>query len=519
MERGRMLKIFNTLTGQKEIFEPLKPKRVGMYACGVTVYDYSHLGHARSALVFDVIRNYLRFSGYVVKYVRNFTDIDDKIINRASEEGKTWKEIAKKYLLAYKVDMKRLGVAPAWREPKATKHIKGIIRLIQTLIEKGHSYRLNGDVYYEVKTYPAYGCLSKRKAEDLLAGARVEVDERKRDPMDFALWKSSKAGEPAWDSPWGRGRPGWHIECSAMSMKHLGKTFDIHGGGMDLIFPHHENEIAQSCAATGKEFARYWVHNGFVQVNQEKMSKSLGNFFTVREIFEKWNSQWRTKDESKRDRLTAEVLRYFLLTTHYRSPLDFSDVSLQEAKSALDGFYDLFKRLHESSVETRVSDVRVKQAIEELENSFRQAMDDDFNTPAAIAALHRLRGEINRLPESGLSRQVREETVKAFRKHGKVFGLLRIRVKDWEFNPPTDWMDQGTQSSFPPQVKKWHPGYSGEITQPNTLSDEEIQEKVEERNEARRHKDFMRADAIRNELASFGIILEDRPDGTTRWKR
>ncbi|MGH7207338.1 MAG: cysteine--tRNA ligase, partial [Nitrospiraceae bacterium] len=423
-----MLKIYNTLSGQKEIFEPLEPKTVRMYACGVTVYDYSHLGHARSALVFDVIRKYLQHSGYAVKYVRNFTDVDDKIINRASEEGRTSAEIAEAYLLAYEEDMKRLGVAPADVEPKATEHIADIIQMIQTLIEKGHAYRLNGDVYYEVKTYPAYGRLSKRKAEDLLAGARVEVDERKRSPMDFALWKSSKPGEPAWDSPWGPGRPGWHIECSAMSMKHLGKTFDIHGGGMDLIFPHHENEIAQSCAATGKEFARYWVHNGFVQINQEKMSKSLGNFFTIREVFEKWNMQWRTKDESKRNRLTAEALRYFLLTTHYRSPLDFSDVGLQEAKSALDGFYDLLKRLQDSSVETTTSDVRVKQAIEELESSFRQAMDDDFNTPAAIAALHRLRGEINRLPESGLSPQVREETVKAFRKHGDVFGLFQIRV-------------------------------------------------------------------------------------------
>ncbi|MGH7253243.1 MAG: cysteine--tRNA ligase, partial [Nitrospiraceae bacterium] len=287
-----MLKIYNTLSSQKEIFEPLEPKTVRMYACGVTVYDYSHLGHARSALVFDVIRKYLQHSGYAVKYVRNFTDVDDKIINRASEEGRTSAEIAEAYLLAYEEDMKRLGVAPADVEPKATEHIADIIQMIQTLIEKGHAYRLNGDVYYEVKTYPAYGRLSKRKAEDLLAGARVEVDERKRNPMDFALWKSSKPSEPAWDSPWGPGRPGWHIECSAMSIRHLGETFDIHGGGMDLIFPHHENEIAQSCAATGKEFARYWVHNGFVQINQEKMSKSLGNFFTIREVFEKWNRQW-----------------------------------------------------------------------------------------------------------------------------------------------------------------------------------------------------------------------------------
>jgi cysteinyl-tRNA synthetase len=508
MERGRMLKVFNTLTGQKEIFEPLKPKRVGMYACGVTVYDYSHIGHARSALVFDVIRNYLRFSGYAVKYVRNFTDVDDKIINRASEEGKTWKEIAKKYLLAYKDDMKRLGVVEADVEPKATEHIPGIIRLIRTLIEKGHAYRLNGDVYYEVKTYPAYGRLSKRKAEDLLAGARVEVDERKRDPMDFALWKSSKAGEPAWDSPWGRGRPGWHIECSAMSMKHLGKTFDIHGGGMDLIFPHHENEIAQSCAATGKEFARYWVHNGFVQVNQEKMSKSLGNFFTIREVFEKWNMQWRTKVKSKRDRLTAEALRYFLLTTHYRSPLDFSDVGLQEARSALNGFYDLFKRLRESPVETRVSDVRVNQAIRELENSFRQAMDDDFNTPAAIAAFHHLRGEINRLPESGLSRPVREKTVKAFRQHGKVFGLFQVPVRDWEFRPLVVPVGQATETDT-----------ALPITVKSVLKDSEIEKMLRERNEARSRKDFKRADEIRQFLKSNDIILEDRSDGTTRWKR
>jgi cysteinyl-tRNA synthetase len=522
MERGRMLKVFNTLTGRKEVFEPLEPKTVGMYACGVTVYDYSHLGHARSALVFDVIRNYLRYSGYAVKYVRNFTDIDDKIINRASEEGKTSTEIAEKYFLAYQDDMKRLGVAPADVEPKATEHIPDIITMIQALIAKGHAYRLNGDVYYEVKTYPAYGRLSKRKAEDLLAGARVEVDERKRDPMDFALWKSSKAGEPAWDSPWGRGRPGWHIECSAMSMKHLGDTFDIHGGGQDLIFPHHENEIAQSCAATGKEFARYWVHNGFVQVNQEKMSKSLGNFFTIREVFEKWNRQWRTEDVSKRDRLTAEALRYFLLTTHYRSPLDFSDVGLQEAKNALDGFYDLFKRLQESSVETTTSDVRVKQAIEELENSFRQAMDDDFNMPAAIAALHRLRGEINKLPESGLSRQVREGTVRAFREHGNVFGLFQIQVKDWEF-VPTGWMDQSTQTSLPPQPKREHPAHGFTIPGPPVPlieEEKEIQRKVDERKEARQREDFKRADEIRKELwERYHVTLEDRPDGTTRWKR
>ncbi len=311
-----MLRIYNTLTGRKEPFEPLNPGTVRLYACGVTVYDECHLGHARSALVFEVIRNFLRASGFAVTFVRNFTDVDDKILNRATQEGVAWTEIVERYLQAYRRDMGRLGIAPADIEPLATAHIPDIIRMIQTLLAKGHAYRLNGDVYYEVATYPAYGQLSKRNPEDLLAGARVDVDERKRNPMDFALWKASKPGEPAWESPWGGGRPGWHIECSAMSIRHLGETFDIHGGGMDLIFPHHENEIAQSCAATGKEFARYWVHNGFVNVNQEKMSKSLGNFFTIREVFEK---------SGCREPVTAEALRYFLLATHYRGPLDFSD--------------------------------------------------------------------------------------------------------------------------------------------------------------------------------------------------
>lgn len=479
-----MLKIYNTLSGQKEIFEPLEPKTIRMYACGVTVYDYSHLGHARSALVFDVIRNYLRFSGYAVKYVRNFTDVDDKIINRASEEGKTSTEIAEKYLLAYQEDMKRLGVAPADIEPKATAHIPDIIRLIQPLIEKGHAYRLNGDVYYEVKTYPGYGRLSKRKAEDLLAGARVEVDERKRNPMDFALWKSSKPGEPAWDSPWGRGRPGWHIECSAMSIRHLGETFDIHGGGMDLIFPHHENEIAQSCAATGKEFARYWVHNGFVQINQEKMSKSLGNFFTIREIFEK--AEWSQE-------ITGEMLRYFLLTTHYRNPLDFSDQALREAKYALDGFYGLFTRLKETAKTEGPVNEKLATVIERTRFVFEQAMDDDFNTPAALAELQGLRSEVNKLLEIGLSTKAREQARQTFRLLGSVMGLFQL--EEWRFN--VDLSDIGVGG----------------------LTEEQIEAKVEERNEARRRKDFKRADEIREFLKSKDIIIEDRPDGTSRWKR
>jgi len=479
-----MLTIHNTLTGQKDPFEPLVPGTVRMYVCGVTVYDECHIGHARSALVFDVIRNYFGYIGYAVTFVKNFTDVDDKIINRASQEGRSWLAVVDQYLRAYERDMGRLGIRPADIEPKATEHIPDIIKLIERLLTKGHAYRLNGDVYYQVATYPAYGRLSKRKAEDLLAGARVEVDERKRNPMDFALWKSSKPGEPAWDSPWGPGRPGWHIECSAMSMHHLGETFDIHGGGMDLIFPHHENEIAQSCAATDKEFARYWVHNGFVQINQEKMSKSLGNFFTIREIFEK--SEWP-------EEITGEALRYFLLTTHYRSPLDFSDQGLREAKYALDGFYGLFNRLKETAKTEGPVNEKLTTVIERTRFAFGQAMDDDFNTPAAVAELQGLRSEVNKLLEAGLSTKSREQARQSFRLLGSVMGLFQL--EKWRFN-----------------VELSDIGVSG-------LTDVEIESKVKERNEARQRKNFARADAIRTELAEKGITIEDRPDGTTRWKR
>ena len=285
-----------------------------MYVCGVTVYDYCHIGHARSALVFDVIRRYLEFSGYKVEFVKNFTDVDDKIIKRANEQGVSCDTITAKYIQAYYEDMGRLGIHQASIEPKATEHMTDIIHLTETLVKKGLAYQVDGDVYFEVAKYSAYGRLSKRRLDDMQAGARVDVDERKRHPMDFALWKNSKPGEPSWESPWGAGRPGWHIECSAMSMKHLGETFDIHGGGMDLIFPHHENEMAQSCGATGKEFARYWIHNGFVQINQEKMSKSLGNFFTIREIFEK--SKWPEAE-------TGEMLRYFPARNPLSQPIGF----------------------------------------------------------------------------------------------------------------------------------------------------------------------------------------------------
>ncbi|MCX5728530.1 MAG: cysteine--tRNA ligase [Nitrospirae bacterium] len=486
-----MLSIYNQLTGKKEPFHSLQPRIVRMYVCGVTVYDYCHIGHARSALVFDVIRRYLEFSGYQVEFVKNFTDVDDKIIKRANERGVSCDAITAEYIEAYYHDMGKLGIRRATNEPKATEHMAEIIELVGTLIQKGLAYQVAGDVYFQVDKYPAYGRLSKRKLEDLQAGARVEVDERKRHPMDFALWKSSKPGEPSWNSPWGAGRPGWHIECSAMSMRHLGETFDIHGGGMDLIFPHHENEIAQSCGATGKEFAHYWIHNGFVQINQEKMSKSLGNFFTIREIFEK--SEWP-------DDITGEMLRYFLLATQYRGPLDFSDHAVKEAKQALDGFYDLFQRLNEVG-DCATGETELTPAIDRAHETFRQAMDDDFNTPVAIAVLQKLRSDVNKFLEQGLSTEWRQRSREAFRSLGGVLGLFQL--DNWQFNlaitPPSGSLSiSGSASS---------------------LINEEIEGKLLERNEARKQKDFKKADEIRQSLASHGIVIEDKPDGTSRWKR
>jgi cysteinyl-tRNA synthetase len=491
-----MLKLYNTLTGGKDQFRPLEPGRVGMYVCGVTVYDECHLGHARSALVFEVLRRYLQFSGHTVRYVRNFTDVDDKIIARAAQEGVPWQEIVERYLRAYYRDMGRLGIAAADVEPRATEHIPDIIAIIRRLVDNGHAYQVGGDVYYDVASYPAYGRLSKRRAEDLLAGARVEVDERKRSPADFALWKASKPGEPAWESPWGPGRPGWHIECSAMSIRHLGETFDIHGGGMDLIFPHHENEVAQSCAATGKEFARHWVHNGFVEVNKEKMSKSLGNFFTIREIFDRSNC---------RDEVTAEALRYFLLATHYRSPLDFSDFGLQEAKRALEGLYGMFFRLDEASAPEGAADGALERTLERLERGFREAMDDDCNTPAAIAQFQLARAEVNGCLTAGLSRRAAAAAREVFRRVGRVLGLFQVPVKDWEFK----------ELRFRAAGADREGGGTGTAG----LADAEVERLLAERNEARSARNFTRADEIRAALTARGITIEDRPDGTSRWKR
>ena len=493
-----MLKLYNTLTGKKEPFEPIVPKTATMYVCGVTVYDYCHIGHARSALVFDVIRRYLEFSGYRVEFVKNFTDVDDKIIKRANERGVSCEAITSEFIEAYYKDMGKLGVKRATIEPKATEHIADIIAITQRLMTKGLAYSVDGDVYFDVATYPNYGLLSKRKLDELQAGARVDVDERKHSPMDFALWKSSKPGEPSWPSPWGPGRPGWHIECSAMSIRHLGETFDIHGGGMDLIFPHHENEIAQSCGATGKEFARYWVHNGFVQINKEKMSKSLGNFFTIREIFDK--SEWS-------EAVTGEILRYFLLSTHYHGPLDFSDQALREAKSTLNGFYDLFGRLAEPGSDGG-ADKELGTSIDRCKAAFAASMDDDVNTPMAIASLQTLRSDVNKRLDQGLSTSARQVARSAFRTLGTVLGLFDLQ--EWEFKHRVITAGQAGEKLS---------GSTAMCLNSSQLTDADIEKKLIDRREAKKQRDFKLADAIREELKAAGITIEDKPDGTSRWKR
>ncbi|MEX0830672.1 MAG: cysteine--tRNA ligase [Nitrospirales bacterium] len=496
--------LYNSKTKKKEPFVPLISDHVSMYVCGVTVYDDCHLGHARSALTFDMIRRYLEFSGYQVTYVRNFTDIDDKILNRAKQENVPWHEISERYIHNFSRDMDAIGIARPSAEPRATEHMQHILRMVEGLVSKGMAYPIEGDVYFSVKNFPAYGQLSGKNLEELQAGARVEVDTRKQDPMDFALWKTAKPGEPGWDSPWGKGRPGWHIECSAMSVAHLGPTFDIHGGGKDLIFPHHENEVAQSCAYTGKEFARYWVHNGFVTVDQEKMSKSLGNFFTIREIFEK-------SPVSDSEAITGECLRYYLLSTHYRSDLNFSEQSLPEAKAAMDSIYGIIQRLEESDLqETPEGNDEWERVLKEFAKRFQEGMDDDFNTPKVLGAFHKLRGDVNKLLVKGLSKKAKENTRESLKKYGKSLGIFQISPEDWfrvvaKIKIPFESL-QGIKS-----------GQEIQVESRNNM--EWIEEQICIRNEARGNKDFAAADTIRKELAKQGIILEDRPDGTTRWKR
>jgi cysteinyl-tRNA synthetase len=492
------LRIYNTMTGKKEDFLPLRGKKVGMYVCGVTVYDLCHIGHARSTIIFDMIYRYLRYRGYEVTYVRNFTDIDDKIIKRADEEGVDCKTIAEKYIGEFNVDMGKFGLEKPSIEPKATEHIAEMIRLISTLIEKRYAYQRNGDVFFSVEKFKDYGKLSKRELEEMQAGARVEIDEKKENPLDFALWKASKPGEPFWESPWGKGRPGWHIECSVMSQKYLGEAFDIHGGGKDLIFPHHENEIAQSEAATGKPFVRYWIHNGFVNINKEKMSKSLGNILTLKEIFKDWH---------------PEVIRLFLLSHHYRSPVDFSFDTLSEAKSGLDRFYATLKAMKEelskgSSPSTGEGKgggdktfllKECRQALESFKTRFEEAMDDDFNTAQALGYFYDLQRCLNILLDISKGRPTEEaivmmkQSLDQFSQMGWIFGLFQ--------EDPEAYLKEQKKEG----LKKLN------------LSEEEILKVIEDRNLSRREKNWKRADEIRGDLLSKGIILEDTPSGTI-WK-
>ncbi|HXV21805.1 MAG TPA: cysteine--tRNA ligase, partial [Desulfuromonadales bacterium] len=427
------LRVYNTMAGRKEEFVPLHPGKVGMYVCGVTVYDYCHIGHARANIVFDVIYRYLKFAGFEVNYVRNYTDVDDKIINRANERGIDSRQLAEEFIRAFDEDMAALGLDLPTHQPKATEYIPQIVGIVQRLIERGLAYATGGDVYFAVEKFTGYLKLSKRNMEEMQAGARIAPGEQKRHPMDFALWKAAKPGEPAWESPWGPGRPGWHIECSAMSSSLLGDTFDIHGGGRDLIFPHHENEIAQSEGASGRPFARYWLHNGFVNVNQEKMSKSLGNFFTIRDILKKYD---------------PEVVRFFILTAHYRSPIDFSDQNLEDARAGLSRFYEALKAAGEllasRPVPSRLTCPVIKDEerevfdrIEALEDKFAEAMDDDFNTALAIGHLfeavrgmNRLITE-NRFDECSLSLAVLRDARSKLLKLGGVLGLFTSDPAAW----------------------------------------------------------------------------------------
>jgi cysteinyl-tRNA synthetase len=489
------LTVFNTLGNRKETFVPISPGKVKAYVCGVTVYDLCHIGHARANVAFDIIVRYLRYRGYQVTYVRNFTDIDDKIIRRANRENTDYRTISARYIEAFYEDFDRMALVRPEVEPRATEHIPDIIGLIGRLIAAEKAYVAGGDVYYSVRRFGEYGKLSGKNTEELLAGARVEVDERKRDPLDFALWKASKAGEPSWDSPWGPGRPGWHIECSAMAMRHLGETFDIHGGGKDLVFPHHENEIAQSEGATGKPFARYWIHNGFVNIDNEKMSKSLGNFFTLRDVLGK---------------VKPDVLRFFFASSHYRSPIDYSDRSLAEAKAGLTRLYRVKEKAEAcASAGYEASSVPEGGEFAPLRDApvrFVEAMDDDFNTAAALGHLFDAVRAMNRLAPADPAAE-KEKAGQFLAGYGileplfDALGLLRLSAQEY----------------FRGEVPEITFGAASEVIHQPGISHEEIERRIEERNAARARKDFGEADRIRKELDASGVLLEDSKAGTT-WK-
>ena len=461
-----MLKIHNTLSGEKEEFKPLRANEVRMYVCGMTNYDYIHVGHARMLVAFDLVQRYLRSLGYKVTYVRNVTDIDDKIIERAAANGENWADLARRFTVAMHEDCATLGLQVPDLEPRATEFIAPIIAMIQTLIDKGFAYAAdNGDVMYSVRKFPNYGRLSRKKIDDLRAGSRVQVDEAKHDPLDFVLWKHAKPGEPSWPSPWGAGRPGWHIECSAMSTSLLGDYFDLHGGGEDLKFPHHENEIAQSCAACDAPFVHMWMHNGFVRVNDEKMSKSLGNFFTVREVL-----------KTLRD---PEVLRFFLLSSHYRGPINYSAAQLAQADETLLGLY---RALKDAAPQGTVDAGEVER--------FRAAMDDDFNTPEALAVMQGVARTLNLAKAAG-NLSAASNGAATLRALGAILGVLQ--------QDPDNYLKRSAGNK--------------------SLSDGEVEALLVSRREARAVKDFAESDRIRDVLSAAGILLEDKPGGRTEWRR
>ncbi|MDB2553513.1 cysteine--tRNA ligase [Gammaproteobacteria bacterium] len=463
------MKIYNSFTGTKEEFVPRQPGKVGIYVCGITTYDYLHLGHARMLVAFDIVTRYLRSSGYEVDYVRNITDIDDKIINRANENGELYSDLTARFIDAMHEDEAALGVLPPDQEPRATGHIDEIVTLIQTLVEKDHAYpAANGDVYFSVSSFADYGRLSKKKMDELLDGARIEVGELKRDPRDFVLWKHAEEGAVGWDSPWGYGRPGWHIECSAMSGCCLGENFDIHGGGSDLLFPHHENEVAQSEAANGVKFANLWMHNGPLRIDDEKMSKSLGNFFTVREVLKRYD---------------AEVLRHLLIASHYRSAINYSEQSLKQSESVLERFYNALKGLETGSAKSLANS--------RYEKAFKAAMDDDFNTAGAFGALMDIVKEINQLkPQASPEAEERASQLGALLiRLGAVLGLLQRAPEDFLRRDIDDGVDAA-----------------------------HIEGLIAARAQARSDRDWALADQIRDELSELNVVVEDGGAGGSGWR-
>lgn len=458
--------LYNTLTRDKQEFVPIEPGKVKMYSCGPTVYNFFHIGNARPFIIFDTLRRYLEYKGYTVDFVQNFTDIDDKMINKANELGITVKELADQYIAEYFTDAKGLGIRPATVHPRATENIAQIIALVQTLIDGGYAYNVDGDVYYSTKKFKEYGKLSHQPLEDLESGARIDVNEDKKDPMDFALWKKQKPGEPAWESPWGMGRPGWHIECSAMANTYLGKTIDIHSGGQDLIFPHHENEIAQSEAANCCQFANYWVHNGYINVDNRKMSKSLGNFFTVRDVAKEFD---------------YEVIRFFMLSAHYRSPINFSKDLMEGAKSALERIYTCLSSMTffaESAQEQALTEAEAAfvQALDYYKAKFIRAMDDDLNTADAISVIFEIVADANKqiTAQSGTAKAVIQKVIDTIRELGGVLGLLS---KEEDAVPA------------------------------------EVEEILEARAAARKNKDWAQSDALRDQLKELGYAVKDTPQG------